>query len=266
MFQCLLYILKEKILKEKTLNQTSASFFVSVIIPVFNGAAFLPAAVDSIQRQTHHPLEIIIIDDGSTDATAVTVAELGGGNNHYFYQPNSGPAAARNRGIKMARGNVIAFLDADDLWPNNKLELQLTRLANEPLLEIVVGMTQFMRLTKMKTGQSQFEPFQKPQLFLNFGNAVFRKSVFDKIGLFDETMGHSEDIDWWLRAREQDVSIFILDDVTLLYRMHSSNMSIDKSARHFFFIKALKQSLDRRRQHNIKTVKPFSDYQESHKP
>jgi len=241
-------------------NQISAPFFVSVIIPVYNGEAFLTAAVESIQRQAHYPLEIIIIDDGSTDATASIAANFDN-NVYYISQPNSGPAAARNRGIKMARGNVIAFLDADDLWPDNKLERQLTRLADDPSVEIVMGLTQFMRLT---AGQPQFEPFQKPQLFLNFGSAVFRKSVFDQMGLFDETMAHSEDIDWLLRARENGVSMIILNDVTLFYRIHSSNMSQDKSARHFFFIKALKQSLDRRRQHK-KTVKHFSDYQQSHK-
>ncbi len=94
---------------------TNNDFFVSVIIPVYNGDAYLLDAVDSIQRQHYKPLEIIIIDDGSTDSTAEIAADLRG-DVRYVYQPNSGPSAARNKGLRMARGEVIGFLDVDDLW------------------------------------------------------------------------------------------------------------------------------------------------------
>ena len=89
--------------------------FVSVIIPAYNGEAYLAEAVESTQRQNYHPLEIIIVDDGSTDGTA-QIATSFKGEVRYMYQPNSGgPAAGRNRGLKMARGEVIAFLDQDAL-------------------------------------------------------------------------------------------------------------------------------------------------------
>ncbi len=100
---------------------------VSAIIPVYNGEAFLADAVKSILKQNYQPLEIIIVDDGSTDSTAQVGARFGDAV-RYHYQSNAGPPAARNKGLQMARGNVITFLDVDDLWRNDKLQLQISHL------------------------------------------------------------------------------------------------------------------------------------------
>src|SRR5579871_1893267 len=100
----------------------------SVIIPVYNAEAFLAQAVESVRRQTVKPLEIIVVDDGSTDNSAQVAARL---DVHYIYQPNRGPAAARNRALTAARGQFIAFLDADDLWPDNKLAMQTEILTQD---------------------------------------------------------------------------------------------------------------------------------------
>ena len=113
---------------------------VSVIIPVYNGEAFLVEAVESIQRQVHRPLEILIVDDGSTDNTAKIAAGFDD-DVRYTFKPNGGPASARNTGLKMARGSVIGFLDVDDLWTEKKLEWQLTRFVSTPTLEIILGHT-----------------------------------------------------------------------------------------------------------------------------
>ena len=104
---------------------------VSVIMPVYNGAAFLTGAIDNIRRQNYEPLEIIIVDDGSTDSTGQIVASFGS-DIRYVYQANQGPAAARNHGLRLATGDLIAFLDVDDLWAENRfvqLEI-LVRLNN----------------------------------------------------------------------------------------------------------------------------------------
>ena len=113
-------------------NYTETLNLVSVIIPSYNCEAYVLDAIDSVMKQTHRPLEIIVIDDGSMDNTQKVIHEsfFPSGdtinkqnlNIQYFYQSNQGPAAARNRGIKEARGKYIAFLDADDLWVKNKLE------------------------------------------------------------------------------------------------------------------------------------------------
>lgn len=220
---------------------------VSVVIPVFNGEAFLREAVQSVLVQKYSPVEIIIVDDGSTDGTE-TVARSLPGPVRYLQQTNKGPAAARNRGIEYTQGSLIAFADADDLWPEAKLELQLPYLINDPAIEIVLGRIQQVRLSKTVDGETKAEELAEPAFSVNLGSAVIRKSVFERVGMFDETMRYSEDVDWFMRAREVGAAIVTIDAVTLLYRQHEQNMTRGKSTSELNVLKALKRSLDRRRE------------------
>ena len=220
---------------------------VSVVIPVFNGERFLREAVQSVLDQKYSPIEIIIVDDGSTDGTAAVARSLGE-TVRYLHQANQGPAAARNRGIEQAQGGLIAFADADDLWPSGKLEVQLPYLVNDPAIEIVMGRIQQVRLSKTVNGQTHAEEFADPAFSVNLGSAVIRKSVFERVGLFDESMRYSEDVDWFMRAREAGAAIITIDVVTLLYRQHEENMTRGKSTSQLNVLKALKRSLDRRRE------------------
>jgi glycosyltransferase involved in cell wall biosynthesis len=221
---------------------------VSVVVPVFNGERFLREAVQSVLAQKYSPLEIIIVDDGSTDGTA-TVARSFSEPVRYLRQANKGPAAARNRAIEHAKGSLIAFADADDIWPADKLELQLPYLIGDPAIEIVMGRIQQVSLSKTIDGQTQAEKFAEPAFSVNLGSAVIRKSVFERIGLFDETMRYSEDVDWFMRTREGGAAIVTIDAVTLFYRQHEENMTRGKSTSELNVLKALKRSLDRRRKH-----------------
>lgn len=220
---------------------------VSVIIPVFNGEQFLAEAVESVLAQQYAPIEIIIVDDGSTDGTAAVVKSFPE-TVRYLSQANQGPAAARNRGIEQACGTLIAFADADDLWPTDKLELQLPFLTNDPAIDIVLGRIQQVRLSKTDDGQTRAEHFDEPAFSSNLGSAVIRKSVFERVGLFDETMRYSEDVDWFMRARESGAAILTIDAVTLLYRQHEQNMTRGRTTTELNVLKALKRSLDRRRE------------------
>jgi len=220
---------------------------VSVIVPVFNGEEFLREAVQSVLAQKYSPIEIVIVDDGSTDDTA-TVAKSLPDTVCYLHQTNKGPAGARNRGIEHAQGSLIAFADADDLWPADKLELQLPFLIGDPTIEIVIGRIQQVRLSKTEDGQTQAEEFAEPAFSVNLGSAVIRRHVFERVGLFDETMRYSEDVDWFMRAREGSAAIVTIDAVTLLYRQHEQNMTRGKSTSELNVLKALKRSLDRRRE------------------
>ena len=121
---------------------------------------------------------------------------------HYVYQPNGGLPTARNRGLNEARGDVIAFLDVHDLWSKDKLEEQLLILNDEPSVEIVIGYTQIMMLTDILEGKHIFKKWSEPELALSVGSALFRRSVFDKVGFFDNTQYHCDDLDWFMRARE----------------------------------------------------------------
>jgi glycosyltransferase involved in cell wall biosynthesis len=220
---------------------------VSVVIPVFNGEKFLREAVQSVLAQKYSSLEIIIVDDGSTDGTEKVARSLPE-TVRYLRQPNKGPAAARNRGIEYAQGSLIAFADADDLWPAAKLELQLPYLIGDPAVEIVMGRIQQVRLSETVNGQTQAEKFAEPAFSVNLGSAVMRKTVFERVGLFDETMRYSEDVDWFMRAREDGAAIVTIDAVTLFYRQHEQNMTRGKSTSELNVLKTLKRSLDRRRE------------------
>lgn len=220
---------------------------VSVIIPVFNGERFLREAVQSVLGQKYSRIEIIIVDDGSTDGTEA-VAKSFPETVRYLRQTNQGPAAARNRGIEQAQGSLLAFADADDLWPAGKLELQLPYLTGDAAVEIVMGRIQQVLLSQTVDGQTRAEEFADPAFSVNLGSAIIRKSVFERVGLFDETMRYSEDVDWFMRAREAGARIVTIDAVTLFYRQHEENMTRGKSTTELNVLKALKRSLDRRRE------------------
>jgi glycosyltransferase involved in cell wall biosynthesis len=219
---------------------------VSVVIPVFNGERFLREAVQSVLDQKYSPVEIIVVDDGSTDGTATVARSLE--TVRYLYQTNQGPAAARNRGIEQAKGSLIAFADADDLWPSGKLELQLPYLISDPEIDIVLGRIQQVLLSETVDGPTQATEFGETGFSVNLGSAVIRTSVFERVGLFDETMRYSEDVDWFMRARESGAAIVTIDAVTLFYRQHDQNMTRGKSTSELNVLKALKKSLDRRRE------------------
>ena len=222
---------------------------VSVVVPVFNGERFLREAVQSVLDQQYSPVEIIVIDDGSTDGTA-SVARSLPEPVRYLHQTNQGPSAARNRGIEQAQGSLIAFADADDLWQAQKLKLQLPYLIEDPTIDIVLGRIQQVRLSEADNGETRADEFADPAFSVNLGSAVIRKSVFDRVGLFDETMRYSEDVDWFMRAREAGAAVVTIDAVTLLYRHHEQNMTRGKSASELNVLQALKRSLDRRRERN----------------
>lgn len=224
----------------------SGKFSVSVIIPVFNGEVFLSEAVRSIQQQQFSPLEIIIVDDGSTDGTANVVESLKG-NVRYIHQTNNGPSVARNKGISIARGNIIGFIDVDDLWSVNKLKLQLDHFVRTPSEHIVVGYTQRMQRIDTGNGTFTFTKWAEPLLTMHIGSALFRRSVFDTVGLFDESLDFCEDWDWFMRAKELHVPIMVHRDVTYFYRRHGQNMTNDTEVNFKFALRMLKKSLDRRR-------------------
>lgn len=232
---------------------------LSVIIPAYNGEAFLAEAVESIYSQEYHPLEIIIVDDGSTDKTAGIAKSLMGdarGEVRYIYQAHFGrPAAGRNRGIKTSAGQIIGFLDQDDIWPANKLALQLPYLlSDDDPLDVVLGHTQMLHLTEPVNGGRQFEAATKPVDYMLLSSALFKRPVFEKVGYFDETLQYfGDDLDWFIRAREQGLSIRQLEAVTLYWRMHETNASHDPTIRDHdrgydrALTEVIKKKLDRRR-------------------
>lgn len=218
---------------------------ISVIMPVYNAEKYIAEAVGSIRRQGYALLEILAINDGSTDDTVPIIEGLGD-DIVLINQANAGPGAARNRGLALARGKFIAFLDADDLWPEHKLARQLAYLQAHPDVEMVWGRTQYFGDFSERDKKI---PLDEDQTAVSYqlGAGLFRRSAFDRVGLFDEAFRYSEDYDWLLRAREMDIPSFVLDNITLLYRMHQDSVTHAPNHMKFQFPLLLKKSLDRRR-------------------
>jgi glycosyltransferase involved in cell wall biosynthesis len=220
---------------------------VSVIVPVYNGERFVHEAIASIRRQRHKKTEIIVVDDGSTDDTPAVVAALGPGV-EYLRQANSGPPAARNRGLRLIQGSLVGFLDADDLWTDDKLEIQLPLLLGDSSVDIVCGRTQIVLQTDTEHGTSKLEPFLEPKQALTLQGSLMRRGVFARVGLLDESQRFADDVDWFLRARDLGISIVSHPEVTWLYRRHDRNITNQVGAHQDYLATLIKKSLDRRRQ------------------
>lgn len=223
------------------------SLRVSAVIPCFNGAEFIAEAIASIRRQTVPVNEIIVIDDGSTDGSAAVLRSLAAADLHCYTQLNQGLPAARNAGVDRCRGDVITFLDHDDLWCENKIEIQLGLLAAHPELGIVVGQMQKLRQVAAQPGGRRFEPYDPPTPALSMNGAVIRREVFGIVGRFDTSQRYCDDWDWYMRARELGVGMRLHDDVVHYYRRHERNMTNNVELGNQHTLQMLKKSLERRR-------------------
>lgn len=217
---------------------------VSVIIPVRNGAHFLKTAIASILAQNYDSLEILVVDDGSADDT-VRVAERLPGNIRCLSFPHQGLAATRLEGIAAARGEILAFLDVDDIWAEDKLFRQLHLLDDHADLLIVNGYTQLQRLVETDGETMRFENWGEPVLAPSFGSALFRRQALEQLGM-TRTHKQNFDLDWFMRARELELPMQIHSDVVQYYRRHGNNMSNDQTGGKQSLLFMLKESLARR--------------------
>ena len=178
---------------------------VSVIIPTYNRASFLKEAIESVLNQEYSNYELIIIDDGSIDNTK-EIIELFEGKLKYYYQPHKGVSPARNAGLKLAQGNFIAFLDSDDLWKKEKLKVQMEFMKSHPEIKVCyteeIWIRKGVRVNpKKKHKKYSGWIFDKvvPICLLSLSSALFRKELFEEIGIFDESLPVCEDYDLGLR-------------------------------------------------------------------
>lgn len=215
------------------------SIMVSAIIPAYNAAKFLPAAIASVQQQTYMNWELLIINDGSTDDTVEIVREHQkksdvGDRIHLINQTNQGVSAARNQGIASSRGKIIAFLDADDQWLPDKLHQHLQHFQSNPSLGVSFAQVEILDQTGEPTGQVSSSRLTdlKPESFLSenptttTSNWVIRKEVFTEVGGFCPDMSYSEDLEWLLRIScTTDWQIAGINQVLTRYRTSSSGLS-----------------------------------------
>ncbi|UXP32661.1 glycosyltransferase [Reichenbachiella agarivorans] len=220
---------------------------VSIIIPCYNGSQHLAPAIQSVLDQQIANSQIIVVDDGSTDNSV----EIASAFDHVqtIQQPNAGPAAARNRGISIAEGDFISFLDADDLYPKNKLKNQLDYLNKNPEIELVSGRIKCIGNNADHMFSKIYENSEeKTMLNFHLGAGLYRKHTIDKIGYFDEDLKYAEDVDHWFKIVEQGISYHFLPEVTLLHTRHENNMTNSSHAIQTpYLIRAVKKSMDRRK-------------------
>ena len=194
---------------------------ISCIVPVYNGEKYLAAALESIFRQTLAPFEVIVVDDGSTDSTPAVARN--DGRVRYLRQDNAGPSAARNHGIRESRGELVALLDADDLWHAEKLERQAARFLARPELDISLTHSRNFWAPEVAEEEARFGGDRIGVLPAQ--TLVARRSVFDRVGLFDTAMLHREVPGWLVNAKQLGLVIETLPQVLCERRIHTTNRS-----------------------------------------
>jgi glycosyltransferase involved in cell wall biosynthesis len=209
---------------------------VSVIIPTYNRADYLKLALKSVLEQTYKNIEVIVADDGSMDNTAEVVADFNDPRVKYFYQRNTGlPAVTRNRGLREASGEYVAFLDSDDMWQPEKLEIQVEYLRNQPDYHLAYSNAWIIDETDARKGLiMDLELFKEGEIFkylvkYNFIpqlTVLMKRKVFDEIGFFNEdpTLRAVEDYEYWLRVALRHKIGFVKEPLAM-YRVHSGGMS-----------------------------------------
>ncbi len=221
---------------------------VSAIIPVFNGEQYLSQAIESVLAQDYRPLEIIVVDDGSTDRTAKIAQSYESVT--YLYQPNQGNGKARNLGIQSSGGEFISFLDSDDRWMPNKLSLQMKYLLEHPEIGFVIAHMRAVLDDNIdwpsSLNRAHYE--REPPCYLPSALLV-RREVLLKVGLFDPSYRHANDSDWFFRAQEAGIKMAIIAEVLVQKRIHLSNLSHEKSVT-YETIMAIRASLQRRKRTN----------------
>jgi glycosyltransferase involved in cell wall biosynthesis len=207
---------------------------VSVVIPAYNAITYLPKTLDSVLQQTFTDFEVSIVNDGSTDSIASWFATVKDDRVRLISQPNQGLPGARNTGIMEAKGEYIAFIDADDLWEPTKLEKQVQCLDAKPEVGLVYAWTLLIDRHGNSTGtvtaaQVEGNVWEKLLLGDVVGSgsaAMVRRSCFDRVGLFDPQLTSIEDCDMWVRIAA-DYPFALIKEVLVYYRQHPSGMSRD---------------------------------------
>ncbi|WP_427161674.1 glycosyltransferase family 2 protein [Aliinostoc sp. HNIBRCY26] len=205
---------------------------VSVIIPAYNAMAFLPTTLESVLKQTFNDYEVIVINDGSSDGIIDWFTQVTDIRVKLISQENQGPAAARNHGINQAQGEYLAFLDADDIWAENKLEKQVNILDENPTVGLVyswVGSIDSQgnignKVRKNNAEGRVWETIIEHNIIECGSNPMVRRICFEKVGVFDHRLAYAQDWEMWVRVASR-YQFQVINETLVYYRSHPNNRS-----------------------------------------
>jgi glycosyltransferase involved in cell wall biosynthesis len=221
---------------------------ISVVIPVYNYDRYLAEAIESVLNQTYRHLEVIVVDDGSTDQSGEVAKTFADKGVRYCPQVHAGIGPARNKGVELAQGEFIAFLDADDRWPEEKLERQLSAFENDPALEMVFGQAvQLYNGPEWEAGVKDTKPVAGMVPGMVPGTLLIKRAAFFRVGKFPSGVKVGEFIDWYARAVELQVRSLVLPGLFLWRRIHDSNQGVRERQSVSDYARVLKAKLDRKR-------------------
>ncbi|MGH7523895.1 MAG: glycosyltransferase family 2 protein [Gemmatimonadales bacterium] len=220
---------------------------VSVIVPCYNTARYLRQALESVCSQSPPPGEVIVVDDGSDDASA-GIAEAFGAPVRCLRRAHQGASAARNAGLDAASRECIAFLDADDLWTAGGLACRLELLCADANADCVAGLTrQFISPELPDAVRATLHCPAGTSRARVTGVMLLRRSVAERVGRFDESLRVGEGMDWVARADAAGIVSRMVERVVLRRRLHDSNTGVRDRSQRADYLRMLKYSLDRRR-------------------
>jgi glycosyltransferase involved in cell wall biosynthesis len=232
---------------------------ISCIVPSFNSAPYLREALEGIVAQTYRPLEVIVADDGSTDTTR-EIASSYGNLVCLVVQPTAGPAATRNLGLRAARGELVAFLDADDLWHAEKLARQYARFQAQPDLDLSVTAAQLFWTADLTEEEQHYHDNPRAQPLPGYATTTLlaKRAVFDRVGPFDATLWFADATEWFMRAAEHGARLELLPEVLTFHRMHPGNLTRRRSeASRQEFLRIVRASLYRQRARPQASSSPY---------
>jgi glycosyltransferase involved in cell wall biosynthesis len=220
---------------------------ISVLIPAYNAAPYLGEAIDSVFAQSHRPLEVIVVDDGSDDGTGEVAASYRD-RVRLHRQERAGNGAARNAAVALANGSYFAFLDADDRFVAHKLERQLQALEDDPELDMVFGhVREFVSPELPAEVRASIRRPADPMPWASPNLMLIRRGSFERVGLFSSTLRVGVTVDWYARSTELGCKSLVLDEVVLERRLHTQNNGIREQDSRLQYIQVIKASMDRRR-------------------
>jgi glycosyltransferase involved in cell wall biosynthesis len=220
---------------------------VSVVVPLYNTERYVTEAVESLLRQELPPFEVIVVDDGSTDTGPDLVAAWGPPVK-LVRQPRGGVGAARNRGVREATGEALAFLDADDVAPPRRLAVQARALEQDRDLDGVIGAIEEFASPGTDGCASAGQRGPRPsRVGRHAGSLLIWRTSFLRVGEFDESTDRAEAIDWFARAAEIGLRLGVVSEVVLRRRLHDASHGMRSHGKESDYLRALHASMKRRR-------------------